>query len=268
MSERIVSLWQAAARYKTWWPVLGLLAFSAPVSGQNQAPERAYVYVSYFICDPAGEARADEIIARNFKPHYDAAVEGGHLVSWSWLAHFVGGEWRRVHVIAATNMDDLLDSSGALGEIIEETTPEAGRAFTEVCPTHVDYIWETVPGIGSGGGVVGGNRGPAGFSMYFECDVAREERADELVRETFMPIYNARVESGGLASWGWLKHNVGGKYRRLLTMTGSDHKALARTRQALLDDMSGRRTERALREFNEICGSHEDYMWDIRIETP
>lgn len=233
---------------------------------QVQAPDRAYVYVSYFVCDPTGEARADEIIERNFKPHYDAAVEGGNLVSWSWLSHYVGGDWRRAHVITATNMDDLLDSSGALGEIIEETTPEAGRAFTEVCRTHVDYVWETIPGVGSD--IVGGERGDAGFSMYFECNIAREERADELVREVFLPMYNAQVEQGGLVSWAWLKHNVGGKYRRLLTMTGSDHKSLARTRAAILESMAGRRTERSLREFNEICFSHEDYLWDIQLETP
>ena len=221
-----------------------ILVLAFAVQAQNSAPSTAYVYVSYFQCDPAGEARADEIIARNFKPHYDAAVEGGNLVSWSWLAHFVGGEWRRAHVIAATNMDDLLDSSGALGEIIEETTPEAGRAFTEVCSRHIDYIWESVPGVGLGSGIVGGRRGGAGFSMYFTCDLSREERADELMSEVFAPAYNRQVESGGLVSWGWLKHNVGGPWRRLLTMTG------------------------AFREFSSICNSHEDYLWDIKLETP
>ena len=235
---------------------------------QNAPPSIAYVYVSYFECDPAGEARADEIIARNFKPHYDAAVQGGNLVSWSWLSHFVGGEWRRAHVIAATNMDDLMDASGALGEIIEETTPEAGRTFTEVCSRHVDYIWETVPGVGSGSGIVGGRRGQAGFSMYFGCELAREDRADELVAEVFAPIYNRQVESGGLVSWAWLKHNVGGTWRRLLTMTGVDHKTVARARAAVLTEMAGRRTERAFREFNTICGTHEDYLWDIKFETP
>lgn len=246
----------------------GLLLVPAIVVAQENVPDRAYVYVSYFVCDPTSEARADEIIERNFKPHYDAAVEGGNLVSWSWLAHFVGGEWRRAHVIAATNMDDLLDASGALGEIIEETTPEAGRAFTEYCPTHVDYIWESIPGVGSGSGIVGGERGEAGFSMYFTCDLARESRADELVREVLAPMYNTEVDNGSLVSWAWLKHNLGGPRRRLLTMTGGDHKTLARVRERLVAQMSRGRTERSMREFNSICHAHEDYLWDIRIETP
>ena len=245
-----------------------LIVVVLAVAGTSRAQENpvAYVYASYFICDPAGEARADEIIARNFKPHYDAAVESGHLVSWSWLAHFVGGEWRRALVIAATNMDDLLDSSGALGEVIEDTTPEAGRAFTEVCPEHVDYVWESIPGISSA--VIGGERGPAGFSMYFDCDVSREERIDELMREVFAPVYNRYVENGGLTSWAWLKHNVGGTHRRLLTMTGDDHKLLARTRASMQEVFGERRNERAMREAAQICHTHEDYMWDIRQETP
>lgn len=244
---------------------LGLLSAGLVVA-QDEAPATTYVYASYFICDPAGESRADEAIARNFKPHYDAAVEAGNIVSWSWLAHYVGGQWRRVHVISATNMDDLLDSSGALGEIIEENTPEAGRAFTEVCPTHVDYIWESIEGASSG--TVGAERGDAGFSMYFECDITREERADKLVIDNFAPVYNRYVESGELASWGWLKHNVGGPHRRLLTMTAATHKDLSHVRDKLNADLRAGRNERYWREIGEICDRHEDYMWDIRLETP
>lgn len=233
---------------------------------QEETDQSAYVYATYFICDPAGEARADEIIARNFKPHYDSAVEAGNLLSWGWLSHFVGGDWRRALILSASSMDDLLDSSGALGEIIEETTPEAGRAFTEVCSTHVDYIWESVPGGASA--ELGSARGDAGFSTYFSCDGSREDEADRLVTETFAPVYNKYVENGELTSWIWLKHNVGGDRRRLLSLTGATHKALSQVRMKIAADLSARRTDRARREFLSICHSHEDYMWDVRLETP
>lgn len=246
--------------------VLALLLVPSLAAAQDADDGHAYVYASYFICDPGGEARADEIIARNFKPHYDAAVEQGNIRSWSWLTHYVGGEWRRGLILTATNMDDLLDVSGALGEIIEETTPEAGRAFTEVCSQHVDYIWESTSAFRSGR--LGDARGDAGFSTYYTCDASREERADELVVESFAPVYNKHLGADKLVSWVWLKHNVGGERRRLLALTGANHKALTRTRQAIIDDISERRMDRARREFLEICNSHEDYMWDIEIETP
>ena len=239
----------------------------APIAAfaQDDSPT-IYVYATYFECNPARESRADEIITRNFAPHYNAAVEAGEIVSWSWLAHFVGGKWRRVLVLSASNMDDLLDSAGALGEIIEETTPEAGRVFSEVCDSHEDYVWQTVQGGSSA--AIGSGRGPVGFSMYLQCDINEEERADQIMIETLAPIYDRYVAEGALTSWGWLQHNVGGQFRRLLTSTASDHKTMMITRAAIVQDMQSGRAERALRQLNEICPLHRDYMWDIQIETP
>ncbi len=236
------------------------------VLAQDEAPQTGYAYVTYFECSQAAEVRADEIVERNYAPHYNSAVEQGDIASWSWLAHYVGGKWRRALVLTATNMDDLLDSAGALGEIIAEATPEAGRAFSEACPRHEDYIWETTPG--TGGTVLGQERAEAGFSVYFQCDPSKEERADKLMREVLGPIYDQQIESGGLATWGWLKHNVGGEYRRLLTTTGTDHKSMMRSRAAVLTQFNQGRTKRAFTQFNEICSSHQDYMWDIQIQNP
>jgi len=239
----------------------------APAAALAQdEPATAYIYVTYFECNPSGEARADEIVKRNFGPHYDAAVAGGDIRSWSWLAHFVGGKWRRALVLTASNMDDLLDSAGALGEIIEDATPEAGRVFTEVCDAHEDYIWEA--SAGSASAEVGSERGPAGFSMYLQCDQNEEEKADQIVTDSIAPIYNRQVAEGNLVSWGWLRHNVGGQWRRLLTSTAADHKTMMKTRAAIAKELRSGRTERALRQLTEICPVHSDYMWDIQIETP
>ena len=236
------------------------------VFGQDDAVQAGYAYVTYFECNQAAEARADEIVERNYAPHYNTALEQGDIASWSWLAHYVGGKWRRALVLTATNLDDLLDSAGALGEIIAEATPEAGRAFSEACPKHEDYIWETAPGIG--GGAVGQERAEAGFSVYFDCDSSREERADEIMRESLGPIYDQKVADGELSTWIWLKHNVGGEYRRLLSSTGSDHKSIMQTRMDIVAAFNEGRTKRAFTQFNEICPRHQDYMWDIQIENP
>ena len=239
-----------------------------PLAGVAQESESpiTYAYATYFICSPDGETRADEIISTTFKPHYDAAVEHGDIVGWAWYQHFVGGKWRRLLVLLANDIDSLLDASGALGEIIADNTPEAGRAFSAICSSHDDYIWQTVEGVG--GVDVTERRGDAGFSAYMICDMAKEERADELVREVFGPIYDSHVGEDGLTSWNWLSHNVGGKFRRALIMGAPDHKTLMRERAEIIEELGERRRERSLREFNEICGSHDDYMWDILIQTP
>ena len=181
--------------------VIVVLAGTAAIAQtQTQTPRLAYVYVTYFECDPATEARADEIIERSYAPHYNAAVENGDILGWSWLTHFVGGKWRRALVLNAADMESILDASGALGEIIEESTPEAGRAFSETCPAHEDYIWEAVDGLSSTtDGNAGGN---VRFSMYIQCDMAEEERADELMVGQLAPIYNRYVTDGFLDRLG------------------------------------------------------------------
>ncbi len=229
-------------------------------------PNLNYVYATYFECDPATEARADEIIRSTYAPHYDAAVEAGDIQGWSWLAHFVGGKWRRALVLNASDLDSLIDASGALGEIIEDRTPEAGRAFSATCPVHEDYIWQAAAGLSST--PTGNAGGDVRFSMYIQCDQSREAEADELMREHIAPIYNRHVTDGDLTGWAMLQHNVGGPWRRLLTMASSDHKVMLRTRAQIIAETGSGRAERALREINEICSVHQDYMWDVQYQKP
>lgn len=252
---------------KVPWGIAACLCLSPlAVLGQNQPIQSSYIYATYFECDPATEARADEIVARTYAPHYNAAVEHGDITGWSWLAHYIGGRWRRALVLNAANMDNLLDASGALGEVIAESTPEAGRAFSDTCSAHEDYIWQTMDGLSSAGDT--GIGAAARFSMYIQCDMSREERADELFREQIAPIYTRHVRDGELMGWAMLEHNVGGQYRRLLTMGAEDHKALMRARAAIIEEASSGRAERALRQINEICSQHQDYIWDVQVQNP
>lgn len=246
--------------------LLSLAIIAGNSLAQEQGSQSMFAYATYFVCSPDGESRADEIINSSFKPHYDAAVEQGDIVSWTWMQHFIGGDWRRVLVIITRDMESLLDASGALGEIISDQTPEAGRAFSGICASHEDYIWQSVDGVGTA--AISAERGAAGLSVYFECDINREERADELVGSVFAAIYDKHVGEGKLKTWNWLQHYIGGDYRRILTMGAADHKTLMRTREAILAEFDERRAKRALEEFNEICGKHRDYLWDILVQAP
>ncbi len=246
--------------------IVTLAAGSSVLFAQDGDTQQGLAYVTYFECNAGMEYRADEIIERSYKPHYDAAVEAGEILQWSWMSHFVGGKWRRALVLAASGMDNVLHAAGALGEAIAESTPEAGRVFTEICPIHEDYIWETVPGVG--GTTVGAERGPAGFSIYMDCDMNREERVDELMGGPVGAVYDAHVADGELISWTWLAHSVGGQYRRLLSLTAADHNSMMRARAAIIADMSSGRLQRSYNQMNEICPDHDDYMWDIQMATP
>ncbi len=255
-------------RYATVLVALPLLL--APLTGLAQEEEDAgpssYLYATYHYCSTNGQGRADEIYEQVDKPIMDQLLADGKITAYGWLAHHTGGKWRRVSYHAAPTLDALLDAQVAFGEAAEEADPEGklGSEFGEACPSHDDYIWAS-----DNAGTGATERGPAGFSVYYVCDENREARADEIVANNFAPIYDKAVADGKLTSWGWSEHWVGGKYRRLLTTTGADHKTLLNTRNELIAaSFQVEGMEEIGEEFTDICGSHSDYMWDIVHEKP
>ena len=232
---------------------------------QQQDAPRPYVYGIYFECDVARQELADEIFELAFLPAFNAAVDDGTITSFGWLAHHTGGKWRRVLYHSSPDLGSLLAALEKVNSGIDEKYPELGRAFSEVCGTHEDYIWQGV--AGSRGADVAQPRGEVGFSVYLQCDMSREERADELVTTVFAPIYNRQVAAGKLVSWGWMEHIVGGRWRRLVTMTANDEASLIAARSAIVDEIDTG-NETAAREFDDICSSHQDYIWNIQHEKP
>jgi len=235
-------------------------------AGAQEEEQKTFVYATYFECDTSKQKIADEVVKLVWAPAYDAAVEAGTISQWGWLTHHTGGKWRRLFYYAAPSLDALLDAPDAISPGIQKNSPGAGQVFSEICNAHEDYIWQA--GIGSrGAGIVPPERGKVGSSVYFYCKMSEEERADEIVEEFFAPIYNSYVENGSITSWGWLKHLFGGKWRRVATMTATDTKALFAARNAIFAEVN-EKAEAASDEFGEICGSHQDFLWNIAHETP
>jgi hypothetical protein len=108
---------------------------------------------------------------------------------------------------------------------------------------------------------------PVGVSMYYECDMTREARADEIMLVEMAPIFQQHVESGELLSWVWLEHDLGGRWRRASAFYAADQETLFRVRAAILDELRSRKPE-ATAEFTDICHAHEDYVWIQRYRSP
>ena len=68
-----------------------------------------------------------------------------------------------------------------------------------------------------------------------------------------------------LTSWGWSEHIIGGKYRRLSTMTAENWDDLFAVRESIIEDAQDSELAGL---FSEICHSHTDYMWEIVHESP
>jgi hypothetical protein len=113
---------------------------------QEQEPQRPYVYGIYFECDVARQGLADEIFELAYLPAFEAAVGDGTITSFGWLAHHTGAKWRRVLYHSAPDMGSLFAALEKVNGAIDEKYPELGRAFSEVCGTHEDYIWQGLAG--------------------------------------------------------------------------------------------------------------------------
>lgn len=243
-----------------------LLAPLAVTAQEEDEGPASYVYATYHYCSANGQGMADEVYEQSNKPIYEQMLADGKITAFGWLSHHTGGKWRRVSYYAAPSLDALLDASDAFGEAAEAGDPDGAlnEKFGKACPSHDDYIWAS-DSVGTGAA----ERGPAGFSVYYICDENREARADEIVAEHFAPHYDKAVEEGGLTSWGWSEHWVGGKYRRLMTTTSADHKTGLNARNAMIESLyETEGMEEIGAEFTDICGSHSDYMWDIVHEMP
>jgi len=248
-------------KIKNYIMLAGFVALSNNVIAQEDEGPTSFSYATYFYCDAAGQERADEIVKSAEAPVYDKMVEEGKMTGWGWLAHHTGGKWRRVQYHQAPSLDALLDAQEEMGKRLDASMDEGlGKELAKICSYHDDYIWEVVAGSDGKG------RGDVSFSVYYQCNESKEERADEIWKNDFAPLLNKYVAAGKLTSWGWLSHWVGGKYRRLQTMTGANHKALLKARGELIEEMYAEDSA-AGTEFTEICGSHADYMWDIQLET-
>lgn len=239
------------------------VACMAQEEEEEQEGPIAFTYATYQYCTLSGQERMDEIVKETDAPIYDELVEEGAFTSWGWLVHHTGGKWRRVFYFQNETLDGLLDALGAMQAKFAALDGEDEGA--DICYAHDDYIWTVEltsqePGEG---------RADAGLSVYYVCNESREERADELFESTFAPLLDKAIADGKLATWGWSAHFIGGKYRRLQTVTGADHKAILAARGDLIEALyGGDEPDPAAVEFNEICGSHSDYLWDIQMETP
>ena len=110
------------------------------MAGNEDAGKRGTVGFSvYYVCDHR-EAQADALVKSVFAPTYDRLVSEGKLVSWGWLEHIVGGEYRRLATMTARDLPTLMK---ARAEAVQAIDDEAlGSAFGEICDSHSDYIWE------------------------------------------------------------------------------------------------------------------------------
>ncbi len=242
---------------------VGMILAAQTVAAQEPT---SIAFGIYYRCDQSRETRADEIMEQTFAPVYDKHLNAGHLSAWGWAAHRQGGAWRRLAYMIGTDRDLMFDVRGQIFEELRNDHASALRELNSICPSHDDYIWNTVA-TSQEPANLGQERPDAGLSTYYVCNFAREQRADEIFTEVIAPVIDKHVALGHLNSWSWLEHDIGGRFRRALVIDGADHKTILNMRDAITSELRSQHSD-AITEFSEICGWHTDYLWDILISHP
>ena len=238
-----------------------LLLVPLLAGAQDDDGPAGYSYVTYYVCDVSTQGNMDNIVAANEAPVFDQWVEDGKLMGWGYLSHFTGGQWRRAQYHVSSTMAEALNNQSQIFNEIYADNREAGQARAEACESHDDYIWAL-----NQGSPPATERGSVSLSVYHECAVADQLRADEIFTEVYAPIFDRMAGDAEIASWSWQSHVLGGPYRRLQTVTGSDYATVNAARFSAIQEANESHPDLA-REFAVICDSHSDYLWDIVHES-
>ena len=244
---------------------LALLYAALPVAARAQDEDAPgpFIYGTYSVCDLGQQWKLDDIVAANHSKVWDKALEDGNITAWGYMGHHTGGPWRRVTYYAADSLDQLMAATDSIFDALGAAAPQAANEYSSICNTHSDYVWEHVAGSDPDAD----QRGSSAFSVYYICDESKEARADELMTGPLSAAYKKQVEAGNLVSWGWFQHWIGGKYRRLATISAADAASLVKARDAIIGELLENQSE-AMDEFTSICHSHQDYIWDIIMSKP
>ncbi len=97
-------------------------------------------FSTYYVCDQGRESEADALVTQVFAPVYDKMVADGKIKSWGWNEHIVGGSYRRLATISATDVKSLMEARDAVVQSMIDNP--LGDTFTGICGDHTDYIWE------------------------------------------------------------------------------------------------------------------------------
>ena len=245
--------------------VMAIVALCLLLSaGSAVAQEQNFIFGEYYVCDQNREPIADLLVEHVYGPIYQKQVDAGNITGWGWLAHRIGGEWRRILISTGTDMAKIIAARGAIVAELQESAPNENRMFTEICDSHDDVIWRRVAGPID---PELSNVGNFSYSSYYFCNQAKQDRADEIFKELLEPAINKLVESGELKSWGWFAHAFGGIHRRLMTHSGMDQAALMAS-VVKYNEAAGETNQALANEFTEICGTHVDYMWNRMLPKP
>ena len=104
------------------------------------------------------------------------------------------------------------------------------------------------------------------FATYYRCDQSRETDLDPVIAGAFARVLDPLVEAGRIGGHSWRPHVAGTAWRRLATYTAPSRRALLEVRADIIKQ--AQEEQGAFAMLNEICPSHDDYIWTLVASSP
>jgi hypothetical protein len=98
----------------------------------------------YFVCSVADQSRADEIFAQTYAPKLNEMQEEGKIGSWGWQSHALGGEFRRLQTVTGADHASVTAARFETLQHVNQNHPGLAREFSQICDSHIDYLWDIV----------------------------------------------------------------------------------------------------------------------------
>jgi hypothetical protein len=119
-----------------WVRILG------PVGTPGAAPSAApgSLYSRYFFCED--EATADMAMETVYEEMMNKHLQAGHITSWGWLFHYIGGTVRRVLNWSGPDVLSVLKAEEMISADMNNSY--MWGPFSRGCNTHMDYVWTEV----------------------------------------------------------------------------------------------------------------------------
>ena len=108
------------------------------------------------------------------------------------------------------------------------------------------------------------------YATYFYCPGGPLSRADEVIADDADRM-NGFVDDGTISGWGYLAHNTGGQWQRLIYIQADSTDALLDANDTMFGDNGDGDADADDEDeglsFNQICNRHDDYIWQVESGT-
>ena len=238
---------------------LALVALlSSSVMAADPPPNEGarYIHTTYFRCTSKIEA-ADKAFDALIRLEIERLVQTGKLSTALYLSRDTGGPWVRAVSLSGPTVNGVLAAAATVTSFSDSKPPKL--LYDEACGFGEDYVWRVLlesaqPTLGA-----------VAFSTYYVCEQTREPEADAIMKRVIAPTLDKLVKDGKLKSWFWAEHIIGGKFQRLASMSASDRDTLLAARGELVEAIEH---DPLANDLRAICGSHDDYIWDVKLTLP